>query len=194
MQNTFRENTMKRFIFLISALAVLCLISLVYSPVRTENFICQLGNGASIGFQHDTTYLTLTVSSGSLNSSTNSLTLNVDDGRFQFLNNNSLVFTPTFNVTRVQVTGDQGNEVHIIQSGETVTVNANDVVLIEWWNTLEPWVPFMFILGMVGLCAMFGGTLHGVKEIQKGKLQQGAVTIAIYLPLGFGLFIAWLTV
>ena len=67
---------------------------------------------------------------------------------------------------------------------------ARDVV-IEWWIFIEPWVPYLFILGMLGLGSMFGGSLYSIHLFKKKEYRWALVQGVTFIAVGFGLFIAW---
>lgn len=56
---------------------------------------------------------------------------------------------------------------------------------------IQPWVPYLFILGMIGLGSMFCGTLYVVHLFKKGEYKWALVQGVTFLSIGFGLFIAW---
>jgi len=165
------------------------LIGLVYaSPtiVSAQNIIYEMNNTASLGFQSvPETYVLLTVSSGFLNSSSNTLTITRDSGIFRFTAINNTSLDITYTVDDVRWDADP------ISNGETVTILAGETHILHWAIFLEPFFPVMFILGMIGLCSMVGGGLYGAHKIKKGEYYEGGRMGLIYVSVGLGLFLAW---
>ena len=139
-----------------------------------------------MGFQNDAN-ITLTVTSGSLNSSNALLSMGDDKGLLTFTNNNTATFTVAY-YDPVIVSIDN---VRLTASGEARTITASNV-RVEWWVLVEPWLPFMFILGMIGVCSMFAGPLYTIHLMKKGDYRQAFTQGTIFLALGFGLVLAWL--
>jgi hypothetical protein len=79
-----------------------------------------------------------------------------------------------------------------IANGSSFAINALDNVLITWIKTIPPALPFTFILGMVGLFAIFVGPAYGIYKIQRKDYYEGATTALIITVVGIALFIAWL--
>jgi hypothetical protein len=62
----------------------------------------------------------------------------------------------------------------------------------EWWHGGVPPYPIKFILGMVGLASMAGGSLYAVQLIKRKEYYEGFRNGAICNAIGFAFFIAWL--
>lgn len=162
------------------------------SNLRSSNFNVYFSNGASLGFQHGNRYVLLEVTSGNLNSSENSLTLDSDGGLFRFEANETTTLQITFNVTTVKVFGDQNNENRVIPSGTSISINATDKVTIYWHITYGFWLPMMFVFGMVGMLSTFGGVLYIANEVKKKNYYDAFRNGVIILSIGIALVIAWL--
>jgi len=175
--------------FILLLLFSVFLIGTVYAPpniVSGDNFAVMMNNTSSLGFQSvPDSYVLLTVSSGLLNSTTNTLRITRDSGLFRFTALNNTTLDITFTVSQVQV--DQTK----INSGDSVVITAGQTRVIRWIILLEPILPVMFILGMVGLCSMVGGGFYSAHKIKKGEYYEGGRMGLIYIAVGFGLFIAW---
>lgn len=180
---------MKKFLP-IPFLLVLLLIAISKAPVISSPFSVYINNTGSLGFQNQIgRFLRLDVTSGAINSSVAALTMDSYTGRFRFTANESCSFQVTYNVTRAGVSGIA--TARNLPSGATVNVLANDPVNIYWNIDIEPLLPVMFILGMIGLCSMVGGGFYGAHKIKKGEYYEGGRMALIYIAVGFGLFIAW---
>ena len=144
---------------------------------------------SSIGFQNTPDrYVTLTTTSGMLNCSNASLTIGDDRGVFTFMANETVTFTVAFaNGTRCLI-----NSVQTINGGSSGSLSQNSVNRVEWQVLVEPWLPFLFILGVIGIGCMFGGPLYTVHLIKKGDYREAFTQGTIFLALGFGLVLAWL--
>jgi len=180
---------MKRFTKPLLFLTVLLFLSISPFVKATTygEFNLFIGNGGSIGFQNQIDKeIVLTVSSGALNCSNASLTMDKNHGRIIFMNNESVTFTTEFNVSRLQINGV------LEDSGASTSQILNDVTVIEWWITIEPWLPFMFIFGMIGLVSMFTGPMYGIYKWKHGEYYEGARMSILLTAIGIGLTLAWL--
>lgn len=162
------------------------------SNVRTTGFTTYISNGSSLGFQNGNRYVLLTVSNGVLNSSFNSVYLSSGGGLYRFTANESVTLLITFNVTNCKVQGDSGNDYRMIQSGSSFHIVTNDLVLIQWDITVTPWLPLLFIFGVLGLLTVFTGSLYGVSEIKKGNYYNGFRMSILLICIGIAFVIAWL--
>jgi len=178
----------------IGLIPLVCLFFLAFTlrvsaPITTvsgTNFQLEINNTGSLGFQNDPdSYVMLTVTSGLLNSSVNSLTMTRDSGIFRFTALANTNFDVDFTVSEVRVDAAE------ISSGDSVTVTAGQTRVIRWIILLEPFFPVMFMLGMIGLCSMVGGGLYSAHKIKRGEYYEGGRMGLIYIAIGFGLFIAW---
>jgi len=175
-------------------LLLLCFIPLAYGgSVVGIDLNVFVESGGSLGFQNQVAkYVLLTVDSGELNSSTNSLAIQNDHGRFTFYSNETLTLTVSYSVSKVQVSGDTGQSSRVIENNTQLTIACTNTVTIEWWIEIEPWLPIMFIFGMIGLCATFAGPMIGIKKFKEHDYYGGARMAILITSLGIGLVLAWL--
>ena len=176
----------KSLLILTILFSFLLVVGISRANVAAPTFQIYIGNTGSLGFQNQMEYnVTLTVSSGALNCSNASLSMDLNHGRLVFMNNESAAFTTIFSVSRLTINGG------LVESGVSTSQVQNDVTIIEWWIMIEPWVPYLFILGMIGLGSMFGGSLYTVHLFKKREYQWALVQGVTFIAVGFGLFIAW---
>lgn len=157
-----------------------------------NNFHLLIYENYSIGFQNGKKYLELKAITGDLNSSTNSLIINGDGGRFVFVSNESLTLSFNFTVDLVNVGGDEGKDVRRIQNGTSITIQANDIVTIDWGLYVEPWLPLMFIFGMFGIVSTIGGAMYSVSLLKKKQYDKGLTMGVIWVSVGVSFVLAWL--
>jgi len=177
------------FLFLIFIAA---LIVKVEAPVTSTTFTSYFPSDSALAFQHENRFVTLNVVTGTLNSSVCTLAFGSEGGAYKFEANDTLTLQIDFNVSRVQVSGDQNNNNRVIQSGDTITINLGNNVVISWYIPIEPWLPIKFIIGMVGLACMFGGPLYGIALLKKNKYYSGMRVLVLFTITGFTLVLAWL--
>jgi len=134
----------------------------------------------------------LTIASGLFNSTTNRLRFDANSGFYRFTALNNTSFSLVYTVELVQVQGDQNNDLRAVLSGALITVNAGNNVLINWYTPLEPALPFLFILGVVGLMSMFAGPLYAIQKSKEKKYREGFVTGLTITVLGIALVLSWL--
>lgn len=150
--------------------------------------------GGSLGFQNDIgKTVVLQIISGILNSTTNAFSLDAGGGYFRFTALNDTEITIVFvGVDYVQVSGDQNNGNRHIQSGETITINSGNNVVISWTMLIKPWLPLLFIIGIIGLFASFGGPLYAINKIKHHEYYEGIRTGLVLTVTGIAFVIAWL--
>lgn len=160
--------------------------------VRGSNFNVFFVQDSSLGFQFGSDYLFLTATSGNLNSSTNRLEIYDTWGQFIFLSNENLDLQITSNLKTIKIEGDQKRDNRIIESGSIVSIDSTNKVTIYWYVSPTIWLPILFILGMIGLILMSGGSLYAVNEFKKKHYEKGLTNGIIYVTIGFALVLAWL--
>ena len=162
--------------------------------VYGDGFHVLFESGSSLAFQHDLNQIvTLEIETGVLNSSQNTVRLDSNGGYFGFTALNATQITIDFvGIDTVQVAGDQNNENHIIASGTTITIDAGNNVVISWNFIIKPWLPFLFIIGMIGLGASFAGPLYTVNKIKEKEYYEGFRTGLILTVIGIAFVLAWL--
>jgi len=162
------------------------------ATVTSGTFTSLFPTNSSLGFQHENRFVILTITSGTLNSSACTLTFGSGGGFYKFQANETATIKITFNVSTVQVAGDQNKANHVIGSSDTITVNSSNNVTISWNILIEPWLPVLFIIGMFGLGAMFGGPLYAVNKIKKGEYYEGMRAGLLVTITGIAFVLAWL--
>jgi len=186
-------NTKKHVLYLIIFLFTsLFLITISKTNAFTSqavghNCLITIPATGSLQFQNDVNKtVTLTVSSGLLNSTTNTVKIYDGGGIFHFVSLNNSEVEITYTVDNVKVNGEP------IASGSSVSFASGSTNVIEWGLTLTPMLPFMFIFGMIGLGSMIGGPLYAIHLFKRHEYYNGFVYGLIITVLGFALFIAWL--
>ena len=188
-----KPKTIKLLLYILLALTLILVFLKPSQSVAPQNIQVLFPSGSSLAFQNDiNSNVTLLIITGILNSSENKLGLNSGGGFFRFTALNDTQIKITYSNCAVKVGGDQGNELRIINSGSTITASTGDSVLIVWDRQIEPWLPMMFIFGMVGLGAMIGGPLYAINKIKKREYLEALRTGTIVTVIGIALFIAWL--
>jgi len=188
-----KPKTIKLLLYILLALTLILVFLKPSQSVAPQNIQVLFPSGSSLAFQNDiNSNVTLLIITGILNSSENKLGLNSGGGFFRFTALNDTQIKITYSNCTVKVGGDQGNELRIINSGSTITVSTGDSVLIVWDKQIGPWLPMLFIFGMVGLGAMIGGPLYAINKIKKREYLEALRTGTIVTVIGIALFIAWL--
>jgi len=149
--------------------------------------------GGSLGFQNDLEHeVVLNVTSGALNSTENTISLDKGGGYFMFTALDDTVILLDYTVDDVKVEGDQNQTSRIVQSGDSFTVDTGDTVLISWAISYAPLLPLMFIIGMIGLGAFIGGPVYGVMKFKEHDYYNGFVVSLAVTAVGLALVIGWL--
>jgi len=160
--------------------------------VSGTNFGLDFKQGQSLGFQIGKKTVVLTMTNGNLTSNQTSITMHEGGGEFRFKANESLTMKITYDFSNVKVKGDKGKELRAVSSGASIYIDANDIVYVQWGATIPPMLPIKFILGMVGLGSMSGGSIYAVLLIKAKEYYEGFRNGAIFLSIGFAFFLAWL--
>ena len=192
-----KKLPVKKLLILLLAgdILFLCLnLSYAYTPyVSGSNFDILINENSALGFQNDPDEsVTLTPTTGDLNTSINSLLVYGGGGEFRFLSNERFTLTITYTVTNLRIAGDKGNGRRPISSGDSVDIDSADTVIITWIRTIEPWLPIMFIFGIFGMISTIGGAMYAVNKIKKKEYEKGIVNGIIFISVGFCLVLAWL--
>lgn len=179
----------------VKTLLILSLFSLLFigigiskANVATNQFTVFIDDTGSLGFQSTSDkYVKLTVTSGAINSTIANVRITENSGTFTFRSNETVAFTVTHNISNVRayINGTQ-------LSSLDVSASQNDNVKVEWFIPIEPILPFMFILGMIGLGGMFGSSLYFIKEVKKNVNQEVFTKFITIFAISIGLFMAWL--
>ena len=173
-------------------------VSILYEPsivLGIRPWKIYITQNGSVGFQNDLLMkVSLHVTQGLVNSTSNLLELNSNSGRFSFNSTNSSRFTVyyTQKASHVKITGNQGRGTQIINNETLIITDAYDNVIIEWYSAYQPFLPIMFILGMIGLFASFVGPSYMVYKFQKKDFKTGVKYGVIFTGLGVALVLAWL--
>jgi len=187
---------LKKKLLLNFFIIILTLQVIPFSQARnvstSQYFDLYFTSGSSLGFQHDNDYVFLSIASGNLNSSTATLIMFADSGMLRFTSNESCSFNVVYNIESVKVEGDNGNAHRAVGNNSLISVISNDNVFISWNRITTIWFPLSFIMGIVGLISLFGGSLYGVHLLKKEEYSEGLKFSAIWIALGITLVIAWL--
>lgn len=184
-------------VLLLICLSVSLIQKIQAQNVKTQKFYVLFPNGASLGFQNaDNATVELLVTSGALNSTKNTLLMDSTGGTFKFTAHNDTTIKITYTeatIDNVKVGGDQNKDFRMVNTGASFTVDKGNTVTVLWdIPYVEFLLPLLFILGMVGLTGMFGGSLYAVNQIKNGKYREGFINGVIWVSIGAALVLAWL--
>jgi hypothetical protein len=157
-----------------------------------SDFQLMFSEGQGFRFQSGSKTIVLTVTVGNLISNESDFYMNDGGGQLNFKANESVTMQITFNHSNVRVKGDKGNELRAINSGASIPIDKDNVVYIQWSYGAILLLPIKFIFGMVGLASMAGGAIYAVQQIKHKEYYEGLRNGAIFLSIGFALFITWL--
>jgi len=170
-------------------------IGISKANVSASQFTILLDGDGGLGFQNrDNMNLTLTVSSGTLNSTQSHLTMTYDKGTLQFNSSQNVVLNLYFNgcVASVSVNDIQRSS----EYGAIITANSNDKVVVSWrWQPAD-WVGdwFMAGMGLGGIVLMLFGGFWAARQLRNLSdvtiLNIGWAMMMVFV--GLGLTIGWL--
>jgi len=181
-----------KLLILLLFLSLIC-IAIVKAPVSSSTFNVYVGDGGSLGFQNYVgSFVALEVTSGTINSSASRLSMSTGGGNFRFNSSQNNTFRVTFNVSNVKVMGDQGNEVRPVSSGSSFIASQSERVVIQWDFISAPFLPLMFLFGIVGLTGVVASPMYFIHIWKKKKYREAFVNSVILFSISFGLLLAWL--
>jgi len=171
-------------------------IGISRANVSATQFTILLDGDGGIGFQNtDDMNLTLTVSSGTLNSTESYLTMTTEKGNLQFNSSENVVLNLYFNgcIASVSVNGVQRSS----EYGATITANSNDKVVVSWRWQMADWVGDWFLAGMGlgGIIMICFGSFWGVRQIRGFKGGDSILSLGwamMIILVGLALLIGWL--
>lgn len=177
--------------------SLLFLIPNVYSSsdyVSGSDFGLTIPNGFGLGFQNDVNiYVAFQVTSGIVNGTNTSVRIHEAGGYFKFTAYNTTIIRVTFeNMNIVKVGGDSGNQMRGITSGASFNINPNDDITISWDTTFIPVLPILFVFGIIGFIAVFGGPAYFVSKVKHGEYYEGSVNGFLITIIGIIFIIIWL--
>ena len=184
---------MRKLTLFLLVSCILLSVSITQASVNSRGFLnVVINDEREIGFQNSLThYVLLQVTNGTLNSSRSEIRIFGGGGHFIFNSSTINTFEVVTNVSNVKVSGDSGRDLRFVENGTAITANALDRVVVLWSISMEPFLPVMFLFGMVGMCSMFGGMLYPALLIKRKEYVQALKTFLIFFFLGLGLFMAW---
>jgi len=184
----------KILIVLLSLMLTTTWINLCYADYNASNiYILYQTNSTLILQNHTDKNVTLKMTSGLLNTTINNVRIHDDGGLFTFtaINDTTIKIDHSFK-TDLQVSGDQGKGNRAIESGTTITIDKGDNIRIEWWILIEPWLPLLFIIGMIGMFATVGGPVYAYLKIKEHEYYEGLRNGFLLHIVGLAFMMAWL--
>ena len=183
---------------LILALFSLLLVGVGISRanVSSTQFTILLDGAGGLGFQNsEDMNLTLTVSSGTLNSTNSYLSMTHDEGRLTFNSSKNVVLQFHFNGCQASI--KHNGVSNAIGYGDTVSIAANEAVRIRWYWEMADWIGdwFMAGMGLGGIVLVCFGSFWGVRQIRGFKGETDILSLGwamMIILIGLGLLIGWL--
>lgn len=175
-----------------------CMVPVAYSlsdedyNVRTITAFNSLAfNGQSIGFQFDDLFVRVVVNSGVLNGSSSDIWIASEyGGKYVFTQSGSgSCYVHHSNDSRISNLRVNGNQ-YIMNN--TVTLTDGNIYVIEWGVSLEPFLPIVFMVGMVGLLMLFIGPSYAVISLKRNDPLNGFLIGLIVTVFGIGFLLVWL--
>ena len=179
------------------AALLICLFSQqAYAPANMllegSGIQLEIGNGGSIGFGDSENGVVVAVTAGTLNGSTSFMYWR-ERGEVRVQSENAAAFTiDSYGEALPRFGGGQSAE-KVNKTRILGTTLNGDNLLFGWGVELKPLLPFMFILGIVGLFSFFGGLLWAAYKIKEGDYVDGLRKGVVFCSIGFGLIWGWLS-
>lgn len=175
---------------------LLMAVGISRANVSSTQFTILLDGDGGLGFQNrDDMNLTLTVCSGTLNSTESYLTMTRDKGNLQFNSSQNVVLNLYFNGCQasVSVNGVQRSS----EYGATINANSNDKVVVSWRWQMADWIGdwFMAGMGLGGIIMICFGSFWGVRQVRAFKDEVNILNIGwamMIIFVGLALLIGWL--
>lgn len=126
---------------------------------------------------------------GNLNGSAGQLWIANQGGKYSFTATENCVLLLTESLGAVRVSGG-GYTGEAYGNGSTIAINSGSTYTFEWAYTLPPILPISLLMGLIGVCMIFGGSLGGVHYIREREFKT-VVTCLIVALIGVALVIGW---
>jgi len=186
----------------VKPLLILSLFSLLFlavgiskANVSSTAFTIILEDAGGIEFHNtDSMNLTITVASGTLNSTESYLTMTTDKGSLQFNSSQNVVLNLYFNGCQASVSVNDVQRSS--EYGELISANSNDKVEVSWRWQMADLIGDWFIpgMGLGGIALMLFGGFWAARQIRNFSevtiLNIGWAMMIIFV--GLGLTIGWL--
>ncbi len=161
--------------------------------MSSSGFTVYFAQTSNLGFQStDANWVIINIASGNLNSSDGRINVYTGGGYFKFTSNETFTFSPSYQGdVIVKVAGDNNNPMRTVANQSSIPVTAADYVEIVWSVSIEPYLPIIFLFGMVGLGSMFTGVLWPIALAKEKKYYEAGIKFVTFFFIGLGLFMAW---
>lgn len=106
-------------------------------------------------------------------------------GHLSFTSNEIVTLMFTLSIDNVKVNGV------MVGTGENVTLPASGVHTVEWSYTLNPYLPFGLILGILGACFLLVGPLYIIYQFRHHEYK-ALITGLVITLVGIAFIIGWL--
>ena len=171
-------------------------IGISKANVSSTAFTFILEDGGGIDFINtDDVNLTLTVSSGTLNSTNSYLTMDRDSGTLTFNSSKNVVLNLYFNgcIATVSVNDVRQSSDY----GASITANSNDKVVVSWRWQMADWIGDWFIpgMGLGGIIMMLFGGFWTARQIRTLSSEANILNLGwgmMIMFVGMALAIGWL--
>ena len=157
-------------------------------------------SNTALAFQNDVDEtVSLEITSGLLNSTSNAIKVDTGGGYFHFTAINDTQITITHEgIDQVYVSGDQNNSNRMIASDTSITIDANNYVRISWrflpWSLIDNY--FMLGVGLTGIVMLIAGPTWFARTYIKHGLDTDTIEHLGYgmlmMIMGFGFVVVWL--
>lgn len=147
----------------------------------------------TLGFQIDTYEILFFIDQGNLNGSAGALWASKNyGGSFGFNNaeNCNLTINLSDDVGSIRVSGGIYDGRTGYGNGSKIILSPGNNYLFEWSYTIQPFLPFTLLLGLIGIAMMFGGSAWAVHSTQEGEYRT-ALNGFIVALVGAALIIGW---
>jgi len=157
-----------------------------YRIYSDGNFTTLLSLHSTVTFRHGATSISIEADSN-FNGSNCNLWADDNSGAYVFTPENQTDLEISFvNAAYVRLNGS------LLVNGETQTLTGGDVYRLTWNMVLTPFLPIMFIFGMIGIVSVFFGGLTFVAEMQKKHYYKAFIVSTIAIAIGISFVLAWL--
>lgn len=167
-----------------------------YQVNTLNNFQLYFPQGNSILFQMPgeigaiSQYVALNPVVGNLNGTSGTVWLaSAYGGKFTYQAQEDATLTLAETVGAVRISGG----VYIGEpygSGSNITTVSGSTYTFEWSYVFEPILPISLIMGIIGVCMVFGGSFYSIHNVREREIKQVVNGLIIAL-IGFALIVGW---
>lgn len=162
-----------------------------YQTRTLNNFKIYIRQTEGFGIQNYDNHVSLICTNGNLNGTNgNGWAAKNYGGSFTFTNNENCNLTLIEDIGAIRVSGGLYDGDTGYGNGSLFRLTPGNTYTFEWSFTIQPFLPFSLMLGLIGVAMLFGGSIWAIHSGREGEYRV-AVNGVIVTLVGAALVIGW---